>query len=1018
MPEDVEDTLPPIGEDETTATRSSSSQPSGAETGSVAPGTIIGRYVVLSMLGAGAMGMVLAAYDPELDRKVALKLLKPRTGSQDAAQARLRREAQALAKLDHPNVVGVHDVGVHEGQLFVGMEFVEGQTLGEWMAAAKRPRPWPEVVRVFAEAGRGLAAAHEAGLVHRDFKPDNVMLGADGRVRVMDFGLARGHAEDEAPSEPALESSSSLEIRAAQSQSSPAVTRTGAMTGTPAYMSLEQFKAKGVDARSDQFGFCVALYEALHGERPFAGTSVMQLLHEVMHAQVREPPKGTKVPVWLRKVVVRGLSNDKDARWPSMTALLDALGNDPAVRRRKWWAVTIVAGMLAGGAWGMWNLARRDAQACAGMQSKLDGVWDDERRAAVRAAIEGTRLSYAVDTWDRISPQLDAYTRAWLAARVDACEATHRGEQSGELLDLRMACLDERLSHVRATVEVLAAADKTVVEKAVAAVADLPGLERCADVNALKAEIPPPEDPEVAQRVAELDEQLIEARALSRAGKYAEALTKTEAVVQEADTLGYDPLQVQARLLEGDLQALTGNFEQARAALEQAYDAAVGLRMAAEAAEASRDLVYVLGDQLARHEAGRQWAKHAEPLARAAGTDEALAGYLHNVGDVSFSEGKYDEARGYQERALAIQEKALGAEHLELASILNSLAGVAWGEGKYVEARGYLERALAIQEKALGAGHPEVANSLSNLGVLAKSEGKLEQARAHGQRALAIWETTQGPEHPDVAYALANLGSMFEAEGKHEDSSRHYARALAIWEKALGPDHPNVAFALNGLGGVALAEGKTEEARVYYERALASKEKTLGVDHPEVAYSLNNLGLVMRAEGKLDAARAYLERALAVREKALGLEHPDVAASIDNLGILACEEAKYTEAYGYFERALGIREKALSAEHPDMASSLTGLGQALLGQGKPADARGYLERALSIRTANEVDPLALAETRFALAQALWDASIEAGADRARARELAELARDVYVGAGEVVAKQRGDVQRWLVAHEG
>jgi tetratricopeptide (TPR) repeat protein len=153
-----------------------------------------------------------------------------------------------------------------------------------------------------------------------------------------------------------------------------------------------------------------------------------------------------------------------------------------------------------------------------------------------------------------------------------------------------------------------------------------------------------------------------------------------------------------------------------------------------------------------------------------------------------------------------------------------------------------------------------------------------------------------------------------------------------------------------------------------------------------------------------------------VREKALGLEHPDVAGSIDNLGILACEEGNYAEAYGYFERALGIREKALSAEHPDVASSLTGLGQALLGQGRPADARGYLERALSIRTANEVDPLVLAETRFALAQALWDAPVDA--DRARARELAELARDVYVDAGEVVAKQRGESERWLATHEG
>jgi tetratricopeptide (TPR) repeat protein/predicted Ser/Thr protein kinase len=1016
MPEDVIDTLPPVDLDGTQATLSPlAPQPVGAESGPILPGTIIGRYVVLSALGAGAMGIVLAAYDPELDRKVALKLLKSRTGSQDAAQARLRREAQALAKLDHPNVVGVHDVGVHEGQLFVGMEFVEGQTLGEWIAAAKRPRPWPEVVRVFLDAGRGLAAAHEAGLVHRDFKPDNVMLGADGRVRVMDFGLARAHADDDAPIEPAIEPSSSSGVRGTQPV---ALTQTGAMTGTPAYMSLEQFKAKDVDARSDQFGFCVALYEALHGERPFAGTSVVQLLHEVMNGQVREPPKGTKVPSWLRKVVVRGLSTNKEARWPSMTALLDALADDPAVRRRKWWAITIVAGVLAGGAWGMWSLVRQDAQTCAGLEAKLEGVWDDERRAAVQAAIEGTKLSYATDTWARVEPRLDDYTQQWVAARVEACEASHRGEQSGELLDLRMACLDERLSHVRATVEVLAAADETVVKKAVAAVAELPRLERCADVNALKAELPPPEDPDVAQRAAQLDERLIEAKALSRAGKWEEALAAAEGVEQEANALGYEPLQIRVWLLEGFLRTRTANFEQAVATFEQAYDAAVGLRMADEAAEASRELVYVLGDQLARHEGGRQWAKHAEPLARAAGTDEAWSGYLNSVGGVAFSEGKYEEARGYQERALAIEEKSLGTEHLELAVVLNSLAGVAWAEGKYVEARGYLERAVGIQEKALGAGHPEVANSISNLGVLSKSEGKYEQARGYGERALAIWERALGPEHPDVAYALANLGALFEAEGKHEEARTRYERALVIWERALGPEHPNVAFPLNGLGGVAMAAGELEQARGYYERALAIKEKSLGSDHPEVAYTLNNLGLVMRAEGKPAAARGYLERALAVWEKALGPEHPDVANSLDNLGSLAVQEGKHAEAHGCFERALSIREKALIADHPDAAASLTGLGQALLGQGKPADARAHLERALSIRTANEVHPVLLAETRFALARALWAASVDAGPDRTRAHELAEQARDGFVDAGKVGARQLGEMQSWLAEHGG
>jgi serine/threonine protein kinase len=241
-------------------------------------------------------------------------VLKVRGGAQALARARLKREA--LAKLAHPNVVGVHDVGDHAGELFVAMEFVEGQTLGEWMKSVERPRPWREVLRVFLAAGRGLAAAHGVGLVHRDVKPDNIMLGVDHRVRVMDFGLARAAVINEGADEGAP---AALPIRQDPSTLPAAllldsrVTQTGALLGTPAYMAYELFVGAQADPRSDQFGFCVALYEALYGRRPFEGDNVGQLMAAVMRAEIPDPPKGTTVPT--RRVVVerrpRRLDSDR-----------------------------------------------------------------------------------------------------------------------------------------------------------------------------------------------------------------------------------------------------------------------------------------------------------------------------------------------------------------------------------------------------------------------------------------------------------------------------------------------------------------------------------------------------------------------------------------------------------------------------------------------------------------------------------------------------------------------------------
>jgi len=1013
-------------------------------------GAHVGRYLVIRRLGAGAMGVVYAAYDPKLDRKVALKLLVGAAAEgTEGARQRLEREAQALAQLAHPNVVGVHDVDRHDGRLYVAMEFVAGRTLGAWMREA--PRPWRTVLDVFLAAGRGLAAAHAAGLIHRDFKPENAMVGDDGRVRVMDFGLAR--PTDALPGLEDLRASLSEDL-GPRTLDSP-MTLSGTAMGTPAYMALEQFEGKA-DARSDQFNFCVALYEGLYGERPFAADSLAGLLAALRSGAVKRPPRGAAVPTWLRAALLRGLAPDPGQRWPTMDALLAALAADPARRRRRWIAVALGATLVAGLAGGVGWYAQQQARACTGFAARLDGIWDDAARARTRAAFAATGLVYAEDSWRRAAERLDDHTRRWVAARQDACEATRRGEQSGALLDLRMACLNERLRHVEATVALLAAPDADITRNAVEAVTRLPRLERCADPDALAAEQPPPEDAALAARVAALGEQLIAATALRNTGKYARGLEAAGAVVTAAAALPYEPLQARAWLLQGALQADSGAHADAEATLERAYTAALGLRMLPEAAEAARHLVFIVGDRLARPADGRRWATHAGPLTRAARLPEAEGPLRDGLGTLAYREGRLDEARVHHERALAIAEAARGPDHPALALTLTNLGIVALAEGRLDRSRAHHERALAIAEAALGPDHPDLATPLTALGIVAQTEGRPDQARAHHERALAISERALGPDHPDLATTLTALGALAQDEGRLDLARAHLERALAIgerslppghpdravplislgllalqegareqarglleralahWERVLGPDHLNLAIPLTNLGIIALEDGAIDQARAHLTRALDLTERALGPDHPKLADPLNNLGEVAQRAGQLAQARGFYERALTLRERALGPEHPDLAIPLVNLGDVALKEARPEQARAHHERALTLWERALGPEHPNLAYPLTGLGRARLALGAPADALAPLERALGLRDAHPGDPAEHAMTRLALARALWDAPADAGRDRPRAHALAELAAQAHLAAG--AADRLAEVRAWQSTH--
>jgi Protein kinase domain/Putative zinc-finger len=394
--------------------------PPPSATGILAAGTQVGRYLVTDMIGAGGMGVVYAADDPELDRRVAIKLLR-RDLRAAFGEARLQREAQAMARISHQNVIAVHDVGSHADQVFVAMELVDGHSLRAWLRA--RARSVGGIVSTFAAAGRGLAAAHAAGLVHRDFKPDNVLVDADdGRVRVTDFGLARA-ADDRADAGGGARDDAIAIDRP--------LTVSGAVIGTPAYMAPEQLAGGHVDARTDQFSFCVALYEALYGERPFAGKHLAELEAEVAAGRVRPPPARTRsrVPASLRAIVLRGLSVRPGDRFSTMDDLVAALGRDRTrVPRTVAWLALALAAIAGVGLFADWIVRDR---ALATTRISFRAASDQLGRSAAlryQVFVAMADQSYVVDLMRSVTGNRDQADFGLGPASSDQATLTHLHE--------------------------------------------------------------------------------------------------------------------------------------------------------------------------------------------------------------------------------------------------------------------------------------------------------------------------------------------------------------------------------------------------------------------------------------------------------------------------------------------------------------------------------------------------------------------------------------------------------------
>jgi tetratricopeptide (TPR) repeat protein len=894
-------------------------------------GSQIGRYVVLDRLGAGGMGVVYAAYDPELDRKVAVKLLRTGHDGPDIAGAvRLLAEAKAMAALSHPNVVTVHDVGTHDGDVFVAMEFVDGWTLRQWLEREPPPAR-AEILAVFQAAGAGLVAAHAAGMIHRDFKPDNVMLGRDGRVRVMDFGLARrlGGSLAERPAS----------TGAPASVAGHGLTETGALVGTPAYMAPEQYFGKPVDARSDQFGFCVALYEAIYGQRPYGGDSSASIAYELQLGELRAEPSDVVVPGWLRRVLLRGLSIEPAERFADMGSLLAELAVD---RRGPWRRAGAAVGalLLLTGAvtWGYYG-RDREPEPCSGGGERMVEIWDDARAVEIERAFAASGKPYAEDTWLRLRPVVDQYANAWEEGYREACEATHvRGEQSAELLDVRMICLRERLEGLRGVVEAFASVDvgaASALEHAIELVDDLPDVAECADLRRLTAPLELPSDPERREAVAAVYETLARVRTLASSGDYAKGSELAVEAVAQARSLGHAPTTADALAWLGRLEHLAGRHRAAEASLLEAVDVAALGHHDRVAARAWVELVAVVGGEQARAVEGHLLARMAAAANQRADTGaREQADLAMAVAGIHQLTARYDDARAELLRALALREGELGPDHPDVAATLVGLGDVAREQGHYDEATARFEAARSILETTLGRQHPEVARVYSSLGNVAIRSVRLEDAVRYHREALAIREASLGARHPDVAASLNNLAAAHEHRGELDEALALNLRALEIRREALGDDHPKVAMSLNNIGNVYKLRGDVAAATAHLEQALAIKSESLGPEHPSTAETLGNLANLYVDAKDFERALDYHRRTLVLFERSLGPDHPNVGAAHLNVASVHVERGDWEAVAAEAQLALASLRKTVGEEHQLVGVALRRLGQADLEAGR------------------------------------------------------------------------------------
>ena len=919
-------------DDTARSTRSSDGAPKVHQT--------IGRYRVERLLGEGAMGQVFEALDPELNRRVAVKVVRGTSSAE--LRARLLREAQTAARVRHRNIVTVHDAGTIDEEVFIAMELVPGGSVRSWLST---PRSWREVVRVFVGAGKGLAEVHDAGLVHRDFKPDNVLLDTDGTARVSDFGLVGAEPGAALPQD-----------------AKPQLTQTGVMMGTPAYMSPELFAGASATPGSDQFAFCVALFEALAGERPFRASTVAELRQVVQAGATLPLP--SHLPGWLVKAVRRGLSVDSTRRFGSMHELVDLMEAAPAQRSRR--TLVAFASLTAVALVGVsaFVASTSDARRCRQGASRIDAVWTPERRAALNAHVTAIPSPYASDTVRVVDEAFDRFARDWREMHVEACEATRvRGEQSDQLLDLRVQCLEARLTGFAAAIHSIEQLTNDELENA-PRVVQVGGLAACADTKSLANTTPPPASSDDQAKVVAIRAALADVTAQTDLGRAKLVLTAAGQAVTDARTLGWRPLEAEALLALGTAQERTA----APAAAQTLADAA----LAAEAGRSDPTLVAALGT-MATQKTDNAPKQARELIRRARAVLERLAD-PDMTARIDLTEASLFVVEATPEKALALMDalvvrRGKRGDHIDLVAqerrgqALNAL-------GRLKEALAAYEAVCAGREALDGRQHPLSLVALKNVAAMKDALSDYEGARAVLTDVLVRSKENFGEVHPTVARALVNLANSWFHQGRSTEAIPLYEKALALFEQLSPEPSMPKAMTIGNLSSALSDVGRKDEAMALQQKSIDMLEKVLGPEHPEYAYALASFAGMQRSNKHLPEGIATLEKALAIQRKVLPKNHPDLGISLFLLADMRNVEGKPQVSRQLAQEALEIDRLTVGPEGNEtgaVESFIAGLDLAL---GQAAQALPVFERVRQAYDATGNQSIESALNHLKLAQAL------------------------------------------------
>ncbi len=811
----------------------------------------VGRFILGPLIGEGAMGKVFRAHDPDLGRDVALKALEPVEGG-DAAIEALLGEARTLARLNHPNVVTVHECGVDHGRVYIAMEYVERGTLGDWLRRNPPGTPgrFERALDLAAQAAAGIEAAHAVGLVHRDLKPNNMLVDDAERLRVADFGLARSlsHVSVEVTSS-SEGSGDDGEHRTLAAWTRPA--------GTPGYVAPEQLGGNPSDA-SDQFSLCATLYEVFAGTKPFGGRTARERLESIRARRFEPPQASLPVPSWLRRVLERGLAEHAKDRFPSVGALLAAFerGRAGPARRRNALLGAVGATALAGALVlpGLLEDAPASvARPCADGAERFAQLWGPERAEATRDRVLRVDGAYSGQAWSSMAQSISTWGAQWTSEYEDACAATKvRGEQSPRGMELRMRCLDRQLLAVDATLERVGT---TSLPAIVASLADGPRPLECRDIDQLEISLQEPIDP---QSRAEIDAVL---RAMQQGelalldAKPQDGLDATAAAVERARALAHGPSLVEALVLHSRL--LLANRKPFEAAAREAVQLAAkyGLPetetrawlMVSRGADDHADIIKRDSDTSVALEAAKAALVRAgsspQLAARVAQRRAEVAHMLHS----DFERG----AELYAE-ALALYRESPRPPLVEVGVLIDSYVAALASLSRHDEAVELSRWGLEYAAARRGTGHPETGHAHLRLARALMARGEHAQAQSEAEVALRILVEAGVPDH-HLGSAHGLLGTMAIRQEDWATARVHAERKLEIYVEEYGWEGVTAA-PLKLVGELELRSGSPEVAKAHLERALAMSTESFGPENPWMEGLREALGDACLALDEFDQA--------------------------------------------------------------------------------------------------------------------------------------------------------------------